>query len=141
MVFAGSIVPMPVGKGTKLLSQMSGDLAKHANTVSKKLWLKTHQKAIHQLAAVGDNVNLRTFMDNFRLGNLPACESILTQAAEVAGRSESSRTLMRSNLGEWVRGLRAKWKTTPSLKTKLDDLEKGADGNIGRLEEGIANLA
>lgn len=130
MVFAGSLVPMPVGKGTKLLAQLSGDLAKYANTASKKLWLKMHQKAIHQLAAVGDSVNLRTFMDNFRIGNLPVCESILKQAAEVAGRSESSRKLMRTNLKKWVIGLRAKWKTTPSLKTKIDDLEKGADGNV-----------
>ena len=130
MVVAGSLVPMPIGKGTKLLSQMSGRLAKAANTVIKKKFLVTHQKMIHQLAAVGDDVNLRTFWDNFELGKLSTCENILKQAAEAAGRSDANRVLMRTNIGKWVKGIRAKWKSTPSLKTKIDDLEMGGDGNI-----------
>jgi hypothetical protein len=67
IVLAGSLVPMPVGKGTKLLSKMSGRLAKAANTVVKKKFLVTHQKMIHQLAAVGDDVNLRTFWDELAI--------------------------------------------------------------------------
>jgi hypothetical protein len=130
LVLAGSLLPIPVGKAGKLLSKMSGGLAKHADTVTKKLWLKTHQKGIHHLTALGDNINLSTFWDNFKLGKLSTCENILKQADEVAKRAENQAKLL-GNEGEWVRGIRAKWKADPTkLKTKLDDIEKGADGNL-----------
>ena len=129
LVVAGSVLPIPVGKAGKYLSKISGGLAKHADTATKKMWLKTHQKGIHQLTALGDNLNLRTFWDNFKLGKLSTCESILKQADEVAGQA-ANHAKVRANMGEWVNGIRTKWKSTPSLKTKIDDLEKGADGNI-----------
>jgi hypothetical protein len=129
-VVAGAFLPIPVGKAGKLLSKMSGGLGKLSNTATKKLWLKTHQKGIHHLTALGDNLNLSTFWDNFKLGKLSTCENILKQADEVAKRAENQAKLL-GNEGEWVRGIRAKWKSDPTtLKTKIDDLEKGADGNL-----------
>jgi hypothetical protein len=130
LVLAGSVLPIPVGKAGKFLARHSGRWAKLAETAANKTFLLKNQKKIHQLTAVGDDVNLRTFNDNFAIGNLPKCQSILDQAAEVAGRSEATRATMRANMGAWVRGLRNKWKKDPGIKTKLDDLEKGADGNV-----------